>query len=127
MVEQFDIIKDNQIEDAGGFFCLACCVSKPGSELSPNKKYCVGCYNILKQEAILFSGSKPREPSSKPTRPAPVAKISGTKVKQGKSTPKKKPVIMKQKQRVGRPSKKGKVTRVTKWRREKKLKQGALL
>ena len=46
----FDIKRDIEIEQAGGFFCHACLVSKPAGEQSPNPRYCQGCYADLKTE-----------------------------------------------------------------------------
>lgn len=54
----FNIKRDMVIAKAGGFFCQACLVGKPGSEQSPDGRYCRSCYNFLQQD-----GKKAVEPS----------------------------------------------------------------
>ena len=50
----FDIKKDIEIEKAGGFFCSACLVGKPLDDISPDPRYCQGCYDVLLKEAELL-------------------------------------------------------------------------
>ena len=47
----FNTKLDIDIVNAGGFFCHACLVGKQASDLSPDPRYCQGCYNLLVQEA----------------------------------------------------------------------------
>ena len=47
----FDIKRDIEIERKGGFFCQACIVGKPAKEISPDPRYCLGCYELLVKEA----------------------------------------------------------------------------
>lgn len=54
----FSIKHDLEIERAGGFFCDACAVVKPAGELSPDPRYCQGCYEFLLKEVELLPASK---------------------------------------------------------------------
>ena len=54
----FSIKHDLEIERAGGFFCDACAVGKPAGELSPDPRYCQGCYEFLLKEVELLPASK---------------------------------------------------------------------
>lgn len=45
----FSAVRDREIIEAGGFLCKACLVGKPISEQSPNTKYCVSCYEFIKE------------------------------------------------------------------------------
>ncbi|MFC2024508.1 hypothetical protein ACFLTJ_02895 [Chloroflexota bacterium] len=36
---------------AGGFFCYACLIDKSAEDLSPDSRYCLGCHNLLVEEA----------------------------------------------------------------------------
>lgn len=47
---QFDSRRDRAVIEAGGFFCGACLIGKPASERSRNPRYCVTCYESLRQE-----------------------------------------------------------------------------
>ncbi len=47
---QFDIRRDIAICNAGGFFCGACLTGKPVSERSRNPRYCLTCYESMRQE-----------------------------------------------------------------------------
>ena len=49
---------DKAIIDAGGFFCEACSVGKPAGEMSPDPRYCQGCYEFLLKEVELLPASK---------------------------------------------------------------------
>ena len=43
------------------FFCHACLEDKDGEELSPDSRYCQGCYNFLLKEAeVLVAISAPK-------------------------------------------------------------------
>ena len=56
----FDIERDRQIINAGGFFCEACLVGKPADDMSPDPRYCQGCYEFFLKEAetLAASGNK---------------------------------------------------------------------
>jgi hypothetical protein len=53
----FDIKRDIAIEKAGGVFCQACLTGR--TELSPDQRYCLRCFNFLTEEAkrLLPGGS----------------------------------------------------------------------
>lgn len=118
--------RDRAIIEAGGFFCEACLVGKPLDDVSPNPRYCLGCYEVLSAEAkLLGRGKKPswlpvvdhsRRVRALPAQQEPVAKLCD----KGKQ-----PLGIMQ-HAVGRPRKGGKVHRTTEWRR-KKAEQGVLL
>lgn len=46
----FDIKRDAEIINAGGFFCQACTVGKTQSESSPDPRYCRKCYKEINKE-----------------------------------------------------------------------------
>ena len=46
----FDIKHDGAIINAGGFWCEACLIGKPGSDTSPDPRYCQDCYGFLLKE-----------------------------------------------------------------------------
>ncbi len=54
----FDIRRDVEIINAGGFFCEACLVGKPAAEQSPDPRYCQDCYDLLLREAERLPGVK---------------------------------------------------------------------
>jgi len=54
----FNIKEDNERIANGGFFCFACLVEKPARELSPDARYCQGCFEFLKLEASYLSANK---------------------------------------------------------------------
>lgn len=57
----FDIRRDVEIVDSGGFFCRSCLVGKPQAEASPDGRYCLNCYAFLLEEASLLTGTtRPR-------------------------------------------------------------------
>lgn len=58
----FDSQRDKEIISAGGFFCQACLVGKPADDQSRDPRYCLGCYEVLLQEAeaLVASGNKHR-------------------------------------------------------------------
>ncbi len=76
----FDIKQDKQFP----CFCQACLVDKTATKLSPDPRYCQGCYDFLTKEAELLDGRKPTwvpkdsqsitrtplEPYCKPLQPA---------------------------------------------------------
>ena len=90
---QFDIVKDNEIVNAGGFFCQACVVGKPLDDISPDPRYCQGCYDVMVAEAELLTERGitkkpqwiPRKVENMDTRPAATTPT-------GKNKPCKKPV-----------------------------------
>ena len=51
---QFDIKRDIETVNAGGFFCQACVVGKPLDDISPDPRYCQDCYDVLMFEASLL-------------------------------------------------------------------------
>lgn len=65
----FSIERDQEIANNGGFFCQACLVGKPLDDISPDPRYCLGCYEVLSAEAIMVQGIKrkwvPKAPSAK--------------------------------------------------------------
>jgi hypothetical protein len=63
-VGYFDIRKDIEICNNGGFFCQACLVGRPSSEQSPDPQYCQSCYGFLLNEASLLPSSQ--KPAWKP-------------------------------------------------------------
>ena len=128
----FSIKRDNELIAAGThFWCQACVVARPLVEQSPDPRYCLSCYEVLKTEAGLLAGRKkptwvPRVADSNTntsTKPPEgqrgVTKVIPPNYPQGAD----KNGIMLQKKK-GRPVKEGAVTRMTRWRRAK---QGALL
>ena len=68
----FSIERDNEIANNGGFFCQACLVGKPLDDISPDPRYCLGCYEVLSAEAEMLSGIKrkwvPQAPRAKTGR-----------------------------------------------------------
>lgn len=56
----FNIKRDVEITNAGGFFCEACLVGKPVEEQSYDPRYCRGCYSFLLNEGELLPlGKRP--------------------------------------------------------------------
>lgn len=123
-----DIKTEMGIINNGGFWCLGCLTGKPAAEISPDPRYCQGCYDFLKKESLLLHPkSRPawipkntvKEMPPEPPETSPDAKNDVSKINVGETCP---PAIMKQRKRGrGRPRKaKGKISRVTDWRRRKK-------
>ena len=54
----FSAEPDREIINAGSFFCHACLVGKPASELSPDPRYCQDCYDFLLKEAEMLPDNK---------------------------------------------------------------------
>ena len=59
--------RDRDIIDAGGFYCAACLIGKPLDDISPDPRYCLGCYEFLLKEAEMVHPSRkppwvPRQP-----------------------------------------------------------------
>jgi len=51
---EFDVKKDNELIAAGThFWCHACQIAKPNSQLSDDTRYCQGCYDFLLKEGEL--------------------------------------------------------------------------
>ena len=71
----YNIKRDKQIIEAGGFFCHACLVGKPVTEQSPDVHYCPDCYKSLLKEAALLSGQPKWCPRAKisPEKPVKVS------------------------------------------------------
>lgn len=137
MNSYFDIKRDREIIESGGFFCAACLVGKPVTEQSPDSRYCEGCYDLLKKEAALLPPTKrpgwipqnlqkAKEASasvvSDGAEALPAKEIGVSKIVPPVIPPVKPPQIQKSgilKQKRGRPKKTGEVSRVTEWRRRK--------
>lgn len=69
----FDTKRDIEIINAVGFFCQACLVGKPASEISPDSRYCWGCYEFLLKEAEMDASRhggdwKPQEADTMPAQ-----------------------------------------------------------
>lgn len=47
----FDTNQDFTIIKAGGFFCHACLIGKDETAISPDPRYCRGCYDFLREAA----------------------------------------------------------------------------
>ena len=94
MITIFDSKRDAEIIAAGGFFCRACVVGKPPDELSPDDRYCQGCYDFLTAEAAYLHESKhpawvPRISKRGTEKPIPVVPVGSgimSTVKARKST-----------------------------------------
>ena len=54
----FSSKRDAEIIAEGGFLCQACVVAKPLDDLSPDDRYCQGCYDFLMAEAAHLHESK---------------------------------------------------------------------
>ena len=70
----FESKRDKETINAGGFFCFGCLTGKPASKLSPDPRYCQGCYDLFLKEAEMLSPGRrsqwaPRVPR-KPLQPA---------------------------------------------------------
>jgi len=66
----FDITRDIEVEKAGGFWCLACLISHPASEQSPDHRYCQRCYEFLLDEVeILRESGRWKRPGWIPSKP----------------------------------------------------------
>ena len=65
----FDVHRDLAVIKDGGFFCQACLVGKPVDEMSPDPRYCQGCYDFLIEEAKLLSGTRRPKWIPKPEKP----------------------------------------------------------
>ena len=67
----------------GGFFCHACLEDKNEQALSPDQRYCQGCYEFLLGEAEMLAGNKrPKwipKPHSNAVRGAVASEITGEK------------------------------------------------
>ena len=57
MVREFDIKRDVEVVNAGGFFCQACLVGRIVQ--SPDPRYCKKCYKFLREERKLSGSIKP--------------------------------------------------------------------
>ena len=84
----FNIGKEMEMVKAGGFFCESCLVGKPKTDISPDPRYCQGCYDFLVKEAEMLSGKgrpawMPRTPP-----PEPALTSSGYVPDRAKAVPK---------------------------------------
>lgn len=79
----FDIKGDIATEKVGGFFCGACLMGKPLDDISPDPRYCQGCYEFLNQEAtILPQGRRPKWVPRISPRTPPEGLIKGDIIKE---------------------------------------------
>ena len=117
----FSAARDREAIESGGFFCEACLTGKAVNKQSDDPRYCLSCYELLKQEAKLSPARKNQtwRPAPKRTEDLPDVTEVVTKIVDKGIIPDR---IMLQR---GRPRKEGEVTRMTKWRRQK-ADQGAL-
>ena len=72
--EYFNIQRDNDVINDGGFFCQACVIGKPAVEISPDPRYCQSCYDFLLKEAEILHDSKRPKWIPKPQNPQQGAK-----------------------------------------------------
>lgn len=137
MSNRFDIKRDAERCENGGFFCEACLVGKSDGEQSIDPRYCKDCCDfLLKEKEQLTPGRKknpdwsPKDADDKSLKPdktchvlvQPVAKIPNHDVI-GVADEK---LFMQH--HKGRPRKAGEVCRVSLWRRRKaQEKQGVLV
>ena len=49
MRKRFDINQDFAVIKEGGFFCQACLIGREKTMLSPDPRYCQGCYDFLRE------------------------------------------------------------------------------
>ena len=80
----FDIKRDKETINAGGFKCHACLVGKPAREKSLDERYCLNCYTFLVKEATLLPQGKrpawiPRQPETMVPTAQKVAQTSHNK------------------------------------------------
>ena len=78
----FDIKRDIQIVNDGGFFCQGCLAGKPASEQSDDLRYCNGCYETLGENVDGTPGIVKASPISEEavTKPQGVSKDRGNAV-----------------------------------------------
>jgi len=124
----FDIKKDIEIENSGGFWCHGCLVGKTASDQSDDPRYCHGCFKFLSDEALLIEKHKKPGwvPVPSPSEPLPAIKNGVTKLPiHGNLHPQETGEVLLQKNKGGRPRKpEGEpISRMTKHRRAK---QGVL-
>lgn len=58
MTAIFSIERGNEITNAGGFWCEACLTGKPLDDVSPDPRYCIGCYEFLRKEAEMLPDTR---------------------------------------------------------------------
>ena len=78
----FNIKRDVEVTNAGGFFCEACLVGKPVAEQSSDPRYCQGCYAFLLNEAEILPLAKrpawlPKCPNAPQTLEKPIQGAEG--------------------------------------------------
>lgn len=75
----FDIKRDNQlIANGSHFWCTTCLMARPLDDLSPDPRYCQGCYDfLLKEVEMLNSGKRLQWISRVP--PEPIGKAVQSK------------------------------------------------
>lgn len=71
----FNIKQDIEIERNGGFFCESCLAGKPMDDVSPDHRYCQGCYELLSDEMELDTSRRSTSwhPKKQPKKPAQVS------------------------------------------------------
>lgn len=124
---QFSIKQDIEIEKAGGFWCQGCLIGKPAGEQSDDPKYCHECFKFFLDEAELLpeTRGKPYWVPSPGYNEASLS-VEGNVTKlptHGNLPAGSEGGIMLQKRKGGRPSKPEgeRVTRMTRYRRKKKM------
>lgn len=55
----FSIENDIEVISADGFWCEGCVTGKPLDDVSPDPRYCIGCYGVLGREVelLIISGA----------------------------------------------------------------------
>lgn len=117
----FSAVRDREVIEAGGFFCQACLVGKPLDDRSADPRYCLGCYEFLRDEAKLERRTKKAswtpvadytgQGGALPIQKKPVAKLPDKGIAPvGMLHPQKTGVMQ---HPGGRPRKEGKVHRTT--------------
>lgn len=120
----FDIKKDIEIVNAGGFFCQGCIVGRPASEQSPDPRYCKSCYEIIRAAG---QGDKQGEVSDA-GETAQAADGGVSKIGDGKNTidnvsESTQSNYETERRPRGRPRKSGEYSRATFYRRKKEARE----
>jgi len=117
IMTQFDIKRDIEIENSGGFWCHGCLIGKLADEQSDDPRYCCDCYKFLLTESTLLPEKQKKPgwvPAASHNEPLPAIKKVVAKL------PGKGMTLVEVLQHPGgRPRKMGKVHRTTTWRRKK--------
>ena len=70
--EYFDSKRDLETIEVGGFFCESCLVGRVADDISPDPRYCKGCYEVLLKEVEVLSVTKRPAWIPKPQKPEKV-------------------------------------------------------